>query len=137
MERETRQQTVNDCTHNLVDITTEDVRTFRISVFTGITLLARPIGHLSSSYIFLYGGHLAIWCASAICSLLSLLYIISFVTDSRRANTPRTTLSADACDCHATDVIRLCTNCIIALKTIWRNFQSCFVVTFRFLTSGK
>ena len=113
----------------LADITTEETRTSRISLFTGITMLSGPIGNFVSGYIYHYGGHLSVWLSSIGCLILSLLYLVFFLAESR-SKAPVNIKSDTASSSDSTSSSKQ-SEFIPNLLSILKNLLLCFTVTFR------
>lgn len=107
------------------DVTTEDTRTSSISLFMGIAMTAGPVGNFLGGHIYHYGGHLAIWLSSIVCILLSLVYLIFCVAESR-SKVPIIIISPDT----AAETSKRF-EFIEHLVLIFTNLWSCFTVTFR------
>lgn len=67
----------------LVDITEEKSRTLRLSIFTGMIMFSVPVASYVSVQIYRFGGEWAVWNTSLGLSIIALVYLIFFVTDSR------------------------------------------------------
>ena len=67
----------------IADITTSESRTSRLSMLYGSLMISFPAANFASIYIYTYGGYLAVFGTSFGLGLLTLLYIIFFITDSR------------------------------------------------------
>ncbi|KRT79364.1 membrane transporter [Oryctes borbonicus] len=66
----------------ITDITSEKERGFRIGVFETMLVVGMLLGSLCSSYVFAFGGYLAVFGLVTVCDLLALLYVIFVVTES-------------------------------------------------------
>lgn len=111
----------------LIDITTEETRTSRISIFSGIVLTIAPFGNFIAGYLFEYGGHLICYGVSFGCLVLSLLYLSLFVVESRI----KLPLFEEIADKSKDET------CKNRLLLIWTNLVSCFAVTFQKRTGFK
>ena len=106
------------CCSYIADITSTESRTWRFSLLYGSILISHPAAHFSSIYIYTSGGYFAIFGTSFGLGLLTLLYIIFCITDSRsqmdtfHRNKEASSLSA---------------NCNSVLSNLWE----CFSVTFQ------
>ena len=67
----------------MIDITTIESRTWRLSFLGGIIGIAVPLANLLSGYIYANGGNLAIWGTALALYAIAFLYTIFMVTDSR------------------------------------------------------
>lgn len=67
----------------MADITTTQSRTSRISIMYGSMAISYPIASFISIYIYTYGGYFAIWGTSMGLGVITLLYVICFIKDSR------------------------------------------------------
>ena len=111
----------------LIDITTEETRTSRISIFSGIVLTMAPIGNFIAGYLFEYGGHLTCYGVSFICFVLSVLYISLFVVDSRtKLLLPEEIAEKSKNEARSNIFI-----------SVWTHLVSCFSVTFKKRTGFK
>lgn len=70
------------CNAYISDVTKESSRTSRVGLANSIWFLGGPIGTLTGTYLYKYGGYLVVFGASAILQLISLTYIIS-IPESR------------------------------------------------------
>ncbi|EFX69296.1 hypothetical protein DAPPUDRAFT_329199 [Daphnia pulex] len=66
----------------IIDITTTEARTWRLSLLGGIVGISVPIGNLISAYIYASGGNIAIWGTALALYTVAFLYIIFFLEDS-------------------------------------------------------
>ncbi|KAF2363247.1 Major facilitator superfamily [Trinorchestia longiramus] len=70
------------CNAYISDVTKESERTSRVGLANSIWFLGGPIGTLSGTYLYKYGGYLTVFGTSACLQVLSLAYIIS-IPESR------------------------------------------------------
>nr|ALS04330.1 proton-coupled folate transporter-like protein [Acartia pacifica] len=66
----------------IADITTEDSRTFRLSIVDGMDYVSTSVGTYISGLLFLYGGYYAVFGSSAICCILTLVILAVWVKES-------------------------------------------------------
>ena len=121
-----------------MDITTEEDRTFRLSLLTGIAGISVPLAHVLSIYIYESGGNLAIWLTTLSLLLSSLVYIIFFVKDSRGRGSRVPSKKVDPIKTISDKEKKLVLNELESTSqnkhecaTIIRNLLECFVVTFK------
>lgn len=67
----------------LVDITTEQSRTYRMAFLAGLTTLAVPLANLLSVFIYNNGGYIAVWGTVLGIFVINILYVIFFVPETR------------------------------------------------------
>ena len=116
----------------MVDITTEEDRTYRLSLFTGIAGISIPIAHIVSIYILEGGGKMAVFGTTLGLLTSSLLHTVFFVTESRQRSPsakkiePIKTLSTKE-----KNVNELGNRNKNEYAVIARKLLNCFVVTFK------
>lgn len=115
----------------MVDITSEETRTFRLSIVAGITGLAMPIAQFISVPIYKNGGYLAIWLTALSLQTVALIYLIFFVTDSRgkwtRKHSDDESIVEKIVTVKEKEHETKSHGCTTVLKNLWK----CFVITFQ------
>ena len=113
----------------LADITTTQTRTSRLSILYGSMVISYPIANFLSIYIYSYGGYLAIWGTSLGVGVVTLLYVLFVVQDSRgreqETNDDVPYAHFDVLDANDASSVR-CDFC-----TVISNLWECFDVTFQ------
>ncbi len=67
----------------MIDITTNEARTWRLSLLGGMVGISVPIANLISGYIYATGGNIAIWGTALCLYAVALIYLIFGFPDSR------------------------------------------------------
>ena len=114
----------------LADITTEDTRTFRLSIYSGIVMSSVPFANYVSVYILDFGGDWAVWITSLALVVSALFYLVFFVAESRCQQQSQDCANEEPDTKGSVTKLRLLTfadDCLPHIKTM----MSCFSVAFK------
>ena len=117
----------------LIDITTEETRTWRMGLNSGIIAVAVATANLASSYIYASGGNIAIWITTLSLYACAFIYVLFGFQDSRGLKTVTDSVAYEtnleknkdkAESVRSCDVVKRI--CMDILKNLWSSFHETF-----------
>ena len=127
-----------------MDVTDESNRTYRLSLLSGIILLAVPISYLIGGSLFKYGGYMAVWGTALGVLVVDILYTIFYLSDTcgrkakkrigpvdtaQLAQLSKKSLVLDSGENGGSEMVK--ESLKARVLSVLKNLPRCFSVTFR------